>query len=133
MAIRTQLSLRLPNSPGALAGVCRLLSDERVGIIAMTLDGSGQLRLIVDNQILAAGVLRERHHQVTTKDVLVVRVSNFPAPSRPSSSSWPMPASTWNTRTARPSEDTTGAPGAVGAVVVLGVDDAMRAATAAGV
>ena len=28
--IRTELSLRLPNAPGALAGVCQLMSDERV-------------------------------------------------------------------------------------------------------
>ena len=49
MAIRTELSLRLPNSPGALAGVCRLLSDERVDILAMSLDGGGQLRMVVDD------------------------------------------------------------------------------------
>ncbi|MBI4487088.1 MAG: ACT domain-containing protein, partial [Acidobacteria bacterium] len=49
MAIRTELNLRLPNSPGALAGVCRLLSDERVNVLAMALESSGQLRLVVDN------------------------------------------------------------------------------------
>ena len=36
--IRSEISLRLGNSPGALAGVCRLLSDERVNILAMTLE-----------------------------------------------------------------------------------------------
>ena len=41
MAIRTELNLRLPNSPGALAGVCRLLSDERVNILAMALESAG--------------------------------------------------------------------------------------------
>ncbi len=34
MAIRTELNLRIPNSPGALASVCRLLSDERVNILS---------------------------------------------------------------------------------------------------
>ncbi len=29
MAIRTELNLRLPNSPGALNEVCRALADER--------------------------------------------------------------------------------------------------------
>ena len=47
--IRTELSLRLPNSPGALAAVTRLLSDERVNILAMALEPGGQLRLVVDN------------------------------------------------------------------------------------
>src|SRR4029079_16582825 len=61
MAIRTELSLRLPNSPGALAGVCRLLSDERVGIIAMALDSAGHLRLVVDNHVHGGAVLREHH------------------------------------------------------------------------
>ena len=55
MAIRTEVNLRLPNSPGALAGVCRLLSDERVNILAMALDASGQLRLVLDNHVHGAG------------------------------------------------------------------------------
>ena len=47
--IRIELSLRLPNSPGALAGVCRLLSDERVNVQALSLDAGGQLRMVIDN------------------------------------------------------------------------------------
>ena len=35
--IHTELSLRLPNTPGALAGVSQLMSDERVNILAMAL------------------------------------------------------------------------------------------------
>ena len=38
--IRTELSLRLGNSPGALAGVCRLLSNERVNVLAMSLEAT---------------------------------------------------------------------------------------------
>ena len=52
--IRIELSLRLANSPGALAGVCRLLSDERVNVQAMGLEAGGQLRLVVDNHVHAA-------------------------------------------------------------------------------
>jgi len=44
MGIRTELGLRLPNSPGALAAVCRLLAEQRVRIIAMSLDAGGQCR-----------------------------------------------------------------------------------------
>ena len=51
MAIRTELNLRLPNSPGALAGVCRLLSNERVNVLALSVDAGGQLRMVVDNHV----------------------------------------------------------------------------------
>jgi hypothetical protein len=76
MAIRIELSLRLPNSPGALAGVCRLLSSERVNVVAMTLDASGQLRMVVDNHVHGAAALREHHHQVAERDVLVTTIPN---------------------------------------------------------
>src|SRR5229473_4306247 len=83
MAIRTELNLRLPNSAGALAGVCRLLSDERVNILAMTLESGGQLRLVLDNHVHGAAVLREHHHQVTERDVLVTFVPNSPGSLAP--------------------------------------------------
>ncbi len=70
--IRTELSLRLPNNAGALAGVYRLLADARVRVLAMSLGDNGQLRLVVDNHVHGAGVLRERRHAVSERDVLVV-------------------------------------------------------------
>jgi hypothetical protein len=76
MAFRTELTLRLANSPGALADVCRALADERVKIDAMSLDAGGTLRMVVDNPVHAAGALRERHYKVDTKDVLYVIVPN---------------------------------------------------------
>ena len=76
--IRIELSLRLANSPGALAGVCRLLSDERVNVQAMALETGGQLRLVVDNHVHAAAVLRDHHHQVTERNVIVTAVPNAP-------------------------------------------------------
>ena len=83
MSIRTELNLRLPNSPGALAGVCRLMSDERVNLIALMLESGGQVRMVVDNHVHAAAVLREHHHQVTEKDVVVVTVPNTPGSLAP--------------------------------------------------
>jgi len=83
MAIRTELSLRLPNSPGALAGVCRLLSNERVNIVAMALESGGQLRLIVDNHVHGGAVLRDHHHQVTERDVLMTAIPNVPGALAP--------------------------------------------------
>jgi len=78
MGIRTELSLRLPNSPGALSAVCRVLSDEAVNILAMAVEAGGQLRLVVDNHNRAAGVLRDRHHQITEREVLVASIPHGP-------------------------------------------------------
>ena len=69
MSIRNEAQpLRLPNSPGASAGVCQLLSSERVNVVS---DGArragGQLRLVVDNHVHGAAVLREHHHQVSER------------------------------------------------------------------
>ena len=75
--------MRLPNSPGALAGVCRLLSNERVNVVAMTLDSGGQLRMVVDNHVHGAAALREHHHQVSERDVLVTAIPNSPGSLAP--------------------------------------------------
>ena len=127
MAIRTELSLRLPNSPGALAGVCRLLADERVSILAMALDTFGQLRLVVDNHVHGAAVLREQHHKVVERDVLVMAIS--------STAGGLAPALRLVSDTHVNVEYAYGGAGdgAPTATVVLGVDDALRASAAAGV
>jgi hypothetical protein len=125
--IRVELSLRLPNSPGALAGVARLLSDERVNILAMSLETGGQLRFVVDNHVHGAAVLREHHHQVVEHDVIVTAVPNVPGALAP---------------TLKLVADANinveymyggGADAAQYSLVVLGVENAMRAAAAAGV
>lgn len=126
MPTRTELSLRLPNSPGALAAVCRVLADERININALSLDSGGALRLLVDNHVLGAGVLRARHHQVSERDVLVLSVAHAPGGLAP---------------VARLVADAgvnveyaySGALEGGGTLVVLGVDDAQRASAAAGV
>jgi hypothetical protein len=125
--IRTELSLRLPNTPGALAGVARLLSDERVNILAMTLESGGQLRLVVDNHVHGGAVLREHHHQVAERDVIVTAIPNGPGALAPALKL----VSDANINV----EYAYGGGADVGpaALVVLGVDDAMRAAAAAGV
>jgi hypothetical protein len=125
--IRTELALRLPNSPGALAGVCRALSDERVNIVAMALDPSGQLRLVVDNHVHAAATLREQHHQVSIRDVIVMAIPNQAGSLAPALA---LVADAGVNVEYAYGGATEGAPTAS---VVLGVDDAMRAAAAAGV
>ena len=127
MAIRTELNLRLPNSPGALAGVCRLLSDERVNIIAMALDSGGQLRLVLDNHVHGAAALREHHHQVAERDVIVLALPN---------AAGALAAVLRLVSDAHVNVEYAyggAAEGSPTSAVVLGVDDAMRAAAAAGV
>ena len=71
-------SSRGAHSPGALAGICRLLANEHVNIIALSLESSGRLHLIVDNAVRASGALATQHHQVTAADVLFVITGNQP-------------------------------------------------------
>jgi hypothetical protein len=125
--IRTEISLRLANSPGALAGVCGLLSNERVNILAMGLEAGGQLRLVVDNHVHGASMLREHHHQVTERDVLVTAVPNV---------SGSLARVLQLASSAGVNVDYAyggGAEGAASATIVLGVDDAARASAAAGI
>ena len=118
--IRTELSLRLPNSPGALATVCRVLADERVNVLALSLDAAGQLRLVVENHVHGAAVLRERRHQVTERDVLMVPLANVPG-------ALASPLALASAAGINVDYAYSGA-----TAVVLGVDDALRASAAAG-
>jgi hypothetical protein len=127
MAIRKELNLRLPNSPGALGGVCRLLDAERVNIQAMTLDSAGNLRMVVDNHVHGSAVLRDHHHQVSEREVVVCAL-----PNTPGALAGPLrlvAEAGINVEYAYGGS----ADGAGSASVVLGVDDAMRASAAAGV
>ena len=127
MAIRTELSLRLQNSPGALGGVCRALSDEHVNILAMSVEANGQLRMVVDNHVHAAAILRDRHHMVTERSVVLLELSNAPGS---------LGTTLKLVADAGINLDYVyggGGDGEPSAAVVLGVDDAMRASAAAGV
>ncbi len=124
MGIRVELSLRLPNSPGAAGAVCRLLASERINILAMTLDAGGHLYLIVDNHLRAASILRDNHRTVTERPVLYVPVASGPGGLAPVLKM--LADAEVNVNYAY------GADGRSGSVVVIGVDDAQRAAAATG-
>jgi hypothetical protein len=126
MAIRTEVNLRLPNTPGALGGVCRLLSDERVNIVAMALDPGGQLHLLLDNHVHGAALLREHHHQVTERDVIVTSVPSAPGSLAPALRL--VSDATVNIEYAYGGAGD----GSPTATIVLAVDDAERASAAAG-
>ncbi len=70
MALRTELRLRLPNSPGALAFVTSMLTQERVRIIALSLESTGVARFVVDNVSRATEVFARHHVKVDSRDVL---------------------------------------------------------------
>lgn len=125
--IRTELVLRLPNSPGVLAGVCRLLADERVNILALGLETEGTLRLIVDNHVHAAGVLRDHHHQVAEREVLYTLAPNDPGAMGRIAAL--LAESGINIDYAFAAAVEGGAQGAL----VIGVADARRASAAAGI
>ena len=77
MAIRTELCLRLPNSPGALARVTSLLAEERVHIIALTLESGGTTRLVVDKVTRATEILSRHQVHSDARDVLCTVVSSL--------------------------------------------------------
>lgn len=78
MAIRTELTLRLQNSPGSLARVCQIIANERIDIVAMNLATPLVLRLVVDNPVHAAETLREHHYHVEEREVIFTTAPNNP-------------------------------------------------------
>jgi len=125
MPVRPELLLRLPNSPGALATVCRILADERIDIVALSLESQGQLRMVVDNHVRAAAVLRDRRYPVTERDAIVANVaSGFDGLA---------PALALVGGAGVNVDYAYGSGGRGGpSAIVIGVEDPLRAATAAG-
>ena len=78
MAIQRELTVQLANSPGTLGRIAQVLGNERINLLAMSLDASGALRMVVDNHLHAAGTLREQHYKVEERDVLYATVPNEP-------------------------------------------------------
>ncbi len=82
MAIRTELTIHIQNSPGAAARVCAVLDEERVNILAMQIEAGVTMRLLLDNHVHAAASLRERNYQVHEREVLYTVISNEPGSIR---------------------------------------------------
>ncbi len=78
MAILKEITVKLANSPGSLGRVLQLFGRERINVLAMSIDPSGQLRTVVDNPLHAAGTLREQHYNVEERDVLFATMPNEP-------------------------------------------------------
>ena len=78
MAIQREITVKLANSPGSLSRVSQLLGGERINMLAMSIDPSGHLRMVVDNPLHAASTLREQHYNVDERDVLYTVMPNEP-------------------------------------------------------
>ena len=78
MALR-EISLVLPNRPGALAGVARTLAKERINLAAISVDsvtGKGRVRLIVNDPDRAVGLLSAAGYETEVREMLAVRLED---------------------------------------------------------
>lgn len=78
MAIQREITVKLGNSPGTMARVAQVLGAERINMLALMVEPSGALRMVVDNPLHAASLLREQHYQVDERDVLYTTMPNEP-------------------------------------------------------
>lgn len=127
MAVRRELCLRLQNSPGALSRVCAVLAAERVNVVALTVEAGGALRLVADNPLRAAATLESADYVVEQRDVLFLELPNGPGALERAARL--LAAADVNVEYTYASAVESQAL----AVVIVGVEDAQRAAARAGV
>ena len=78
MALR-EISLTLPNRPGTLASVARILAGDRINLAAISVDSSsrtGRVRLIVDDPDRATELLGRHGYTTEVREVLAVRLED---------------------------------------------------------
>lgn len=74
-----EIQLSLPNRPGTLAEVARLLAKERINLAAISVDSTptrGRVRLIVSDPDRAEGILASRGFTVEVRDMIAVRLED---------------------------------------------------------
>jgi hypothetical protein len=74
-----ELALELPNRPGALAGVARILAKERINVAAISVDSTarrGHVRLVVSDPARARALLSEGGFKVETHELIAVRLED---------------------------------------------------------
>ena len=127
MASRTELSLRLANSPGTVQRVCQVLADARVNIVALTVEASGTLRIVTDNPLRAAGALEDAEYRPEQRDVLLLELANTPGALAQAARFVASAGINIEYLYATAQE------GDTSAAVIVGVEDPRRAATAIGI
>ncbi len=76
-----QLSVFVENHPGRLAGVARVLGDNGINIMAMTIAETkefGVLRMIVADDEKGMQVLKDAGYTVVTTEILAIEVNDRP-------------------------------------------------------
>lgn len=74
-----ELALELPNRPGALAGVARILASERINVAAISVDSVGRrghVRLVVSDPKRARTSLAQGGYRAETHDMIAVRLED---------------------------------------------------------
>jgi hypothetical protein len=78
MSLR-EISLTLPNRPGALAGIGRTLAKERINLAAISVDsssGKGHVRLIVNDPDRTTSLLRSVGYDVEVREMIAIRLED---------------------------------------------------------
>ncbi len=77
----TQVSVFIENKPGHLQNVLKILSDEKINIITLTIAETsdfGILRMIVNDSEKAIAALRGAHITASSTDVLAIEIDDTP-------------------------------------------------------
>ncbi|MGI0131236.1 MAG: ACT domain-containing protein, partial [Thermoplasmata archaeon] len=78
MSLR-EISLTLPNRPGALVGVARILAKERINLAAISADSTparGRVRLIVNDPERAESLLARAGYEVEAREMIAVHLED---------------------------------------------------------
>jgi hypothetical protein len=78
MALR-EILLSLPNRPGTLARVARLLAKDHINVAAISVDsaaGTGRVRLVVSDPDRATSRLTSSGYEVEVREMLAVRLED---------------------------------------------------------
>jgi hypothetical protein len=74
-----EISLTLPNRPGTLAGVARVLAEARINVAAVSVDsstGRGHVRLVVSDPDRAVELLDAAGYATEVREMLAVRLED---------------------------------------------------------
>jgi hypothetical protein len=74
-----EISLTLPNRPGALAGVARTLAKERINLAAISVDSTptrGRVRLVVSDPDRALALLNAAGYAAEVRELMAVRLED---------------------------------------------------------